>query len=66
VTRGVDQSMSSSIQAALASIWLTLPGAAPLIAMRRGFIASGISRCRSMISRPFSNRAGSGEHHPRH
>src|ERR1700742_559268 len=44
-------------QAALDSIWVTLLGVAPLIAMRRGFIASGISRCRSMMSRPFSNRA---------
>lgn len=34
-------------QAALDSIWVTLPGAVPPIAMRRGFFASGISRCRS-------------------
>src|ERR1700748_3869079 len=35
------------------SIWVTLLGVAPLIAIRRGFIASGISRCRSMSRRPF-------------
>ena len=46
-----------SCQAARDSIWVTLPGLAPLIAIRRGFIASGISRCRSMISRPFSKQA---------
>src|ERR1700740_3185289 len=44
-------------QAALDSIWVTLLGVAPLIAIRRGFIASGISRCRSMSRRPFSKRA---------
>ena len=56
--RGVDRSKSPvSGQAALDSIWVTLLGAAPLIAIRRGFIASGISRCRSMTNRPFSTRA---------
>jgi hypothetical protein len=30
------------VQAALDSIWVTLPGAAPLMAIWRGFIASGI------------------------
>src|SRR6201996_8072065 len=36
-------------QAALDSIWVTLLGVEPPIAMRRGFFASGISRCRSTI-----------------
>jgi hypothetical protein len=44
-------------QAALPSIWVKWLGLAPLMAIRRGFIASGISRCRSIISKPFSNRA---------
>ena len=44
----IDPSRPSSVQAALASIWVTLLGLAPLIWMRRGFMASGISRCRSI------------------
>lgn len=46
-----------SSQAALDSIWVTLLKAASLISMRRGFIVSGISRCRSITSTPFSKRA---------
>jgi hypothetical protein len=44
-------------QAALDSIWCTLAGTAPLMAIRRGFMASGISRTSSIFSRPLSKDA---------
>src|ERR1700760_3739553 len=53
----IDLGRAVSGQAALDSIWVTLLGVAPPIAMRRGFFASGISRCRSTTSRPFSKLA---------
>ena len=44
-------------QAALDSIWCTLDCGAPLMAIRRGFMASGISRTSSIFSRPLSKDA---------
>ena len=44
-------------QAALDSIWCTLDCDAPLMAIRRGFMASGISRTSSIFSRPLSKDA---------
>ena len=48
---------SAFAQAALDSIWCTLACAAPLMAIRRGFMASGISRTSSIFSRPLSKDA---------
>src|SRR5215212_11653552 len=44
-------------QAALVSISRTLESDDPLIAIRRGFIASGISRISSIFNMPLSNAA---------
>jgi hypothetical protein len=44
-------------QAAFESSWCTLACEAPLMAIRRGFMASGISRTSSILSRPLSNDA---------
>jgi hypothetical protein len=46
------------VQAAMASIWWTFSAVdAPLMAIRRGFMASGISRTSSILSKPLSKVA---------
>jgi hypothetical protein len=55
-TRGI--LLKRGDQAALASIWWTLSALdAPLMAIRRGFMASGISRTSSILSKPLSKLA---------
>jgi hypothetical protein len=48
---------TKTAHAALASSCCTLLAGVPLMAMRRGFMASGISRINSILSKPFSNAA---------
>ena len=54
---GLDSQPNGASQAALVSICWTLDAGEPLIAIRRGFIASGISRTSSICSKPLSNAA---------
>ena len=51
------QTAQAAVQAALASICWTLLAGAPVMAIRRGFMASGICRTSSIFKRPLSKAA---------
>jgi hypothetical protein len=53
----LDSLPNAAAQAALVSICWTSDAGEPLIAIRRGFIAAGISRTSSICSKPLSNAA---------